>query len=103
MAEQRGKGSGKESERVFSLENISWEWPAFGRGVLILPFTVEQGQTISPGAEQKHFSLQSSKGAGCSIKPSSMIIKIKARRANQRNSFPWIQNKLPPCNKGSRS
>ena len=40
------------------------ECPALGKGVLTSSIHRWAGQTISPGAEQKHFSLQSSRGAG---------------------------------------
>ena len=48
----------------------------------------EQEQTLSPGTEQRHFSLLSSRGAESSRQAIEYDYNNKSnRKANQRNSF----------------
>ena len=67
---------------------------AFFQGKLL--FIAGQRQTISPWAEQRHFSLQSSRGAGSSRQAFEYDYNNKSKSKKQ---FPtWSQTWLPPCN-----
>ena len=81
---REGEAVGSKVKRPSASQSISRGWPAFRRGVLISPIHRWAGQAVSPGAEQRHFRLQSSSVQDPPGKPLSMVIIM---RASQRNSF----------------
>ena len=75
------------------------ECPALGKGVLTSSIHRWAGQTISPGAEQKHFSLQSSRGAGFPRQATEYDCNNKSKSKKQfpTRSQIWLSpwNKTP--------
>lgn len=93
--------SGESKVKGFQYRKTSpRQCPAFGKGINLFYSQVGQGQTVSPGAEQRHFGLQTSREAGSSkqVIEYDCNSKSKSKAVFQHRSelaFSLQQNSIP--------